>query len=124
MRVVAAPDPDKPENEDIRSFGGLALRLVPETGGWLRTADAVHVECTLSWEIPDDVIFRDRARDWTAFATVKLLWDERIAPGFAAPPQKDGILFAGTLAQAAALPQRGAQGSAGDGGRTAPVLPA
>ena len=101
MRVVATADPAEPGDEDIRSYDGLALRLAPETGGWLRTADTVHVECTLSWNIPDDAIFEDRARHWKAFATVKLLWDERIAPGFAAPPQKDGILFAGTLAQAA-----------------------
>lgn len=101
MRVVAAPDPDKPENEDIRSFGGLALRLVPETGGWLRTAAAVHVECALSWEIPEGAIFQDRTTGWNAFSTIKLLWDEEVAPGFAAPPGADGILFAGTLAQAA-----------------------
>jgi hypothetical protein len=101
MRIVVAPNPDKPGEEDIRSFGGLALRLKPETGGWLRTAATVYVECELSWEIPDDNIFHDRATHWTVRSTVKLLWDETIAPGFAAPPHADGILFAGTLAQAA-----------------------
>jgi hypothetical protein len=101
MRVVTAENPDKPGEEDIRSFDGLGLRLKPETGGWLRTADAIYVDCELSWKIPDTAIFSDRATHWSVLSTIKLLWDETIAPGFSAPPQADGILFAGTLAQAA-----------------------
>ncbi|MBY6240461.1 hypothetical protein [Methylosinus sp. Sm6] len=101
MRIAVDRDPVPPREEDVRSYGGLGLCLARETGGWLRTASAVLVECRLTWGIDDASIFKDRDATWDLKCSFKLMWDEGVGDAFAGRPVDGEILTAGALAQGA-----------------------
>lgn len=103
--AVAASKYDGDGNDDVRqSDAALSLRLKKESGGWLRTAPTVYVDCELSWQIAErDIWSADRDADWRTHVTVRLLWDETVkkTKSLAVGASETGDFAAGTLAQAA-----------------------
>ncbi|MDW5317809.1 hypothetical protein [Rhizobium sp. PL01] len=96
--------------DDIKKSGNvLSLRLSKETGGWIKTADALYVDCKLTWDIADHAplhgrdMWNDDAQRWSPRIHLSFHWKNEIPTGenLGGSPATVGDLDFGLLRHAA-----------------------
>ncbi|URK88086.1 hypothetical protein LP421_11320 [Rhizobium sp. RCAM05350] len=108
--AVSASDGDPNSGDDIKKSGdALSLWLSKETGGWIKTAEALYADCKLTWDIPDhdpghgQDIWNSDAQRWSPKVDLSFHWKNDVPTGenLGGSPAKGADLDFGLLRHAA-----------------------